>query len=654
MNDTEDRHRSAAAELKGAVEEVARRLKAAMGEEDVEISHGDPSPAGDAAALRSLSENFGLSNLERRIVVMCAGYELDAGFGKLIERLSPGSRPGPTVGLARALGSSSDAIWSAFAPDAPLRRWRLLEVSSSGPLLRRRCRLAERVFLHLTGVSTVDERLSGYVEPNADRAGSGSDGDSQVASIASEMRRASFAGDSPVIQLCGPRAGMMRRMAGRLARRLDREPIAWVELDLPPTPEDRDELRRLWERESRLRDATLVVEVPEQKERRRRMVEFLERLRAPTIVTARQPFPLERRPVRRFQVEPPRPELQRTMWRDALGAAAGQLNGEIDEIVGQFDFDRAAIESVSAGVLREVDSNEADGDSERLAERLWRRCASQQRPELERLAHRIEPKAEWDDLVLVDDEKSTLETVATHVRRRMTVYRDWGFAEKSSRGLGIAAVFSGESGTGKTMAAEVLANELALDLYRIDLSSVVSKYIGETEKNLRRIFDAAEGVGAILLFDEADALFGKRSEVEDSHDRYANVEVSYLLQRIEAYRGLAILTTNFKEAIDSAFMRRIRFVVDFPFPDADARAAIWRKVFPEATPTADLDFRQLAELKVTGGNIRNIAMDAAFRAADRDESVGMEHLLEAARTEYSKIGKRLTNSEIGGWARSKP
>jgi SpoVK/Ycf46/Vps4 family AAA+-type ATPase len=215
--------------------------------------------------------------------------------------------------------------------------------------------------------------------------------------------------------------------------------------------------------------------------------------------------------------------------------------------------------------------------------------------------------------------------------------------------LGISVLFAGGSGTGKTMAAEVLANELRLDLYRIDLSSVVSKYIGETEKNLRRVFDAAEEGGAILLFDEADALFGKRSEVRDSHDRYANIEVSYLLQRMEAYRGLAILTTNLKEALDPAFLRRLRFVVQFPFPGVAQRAEIWRRVFPSGTPTEGIDPVKLARLNVAGGNIRNIALNAAFLAAEAGEPVRMPHLLRTARSEYAKLEKPLTESEIGGW-----
>jgi SpoVK/Ycf46/Vps4 family AAA+-type ATPase len=229
------------------------------------------------------------------------------------------------------------------------------------------------------------------------------------------------------------------------------------------------------------------------------------------------------------------------------------------------------------------------------------------------------------------------------------VYADWGFASKSKRGLGIGALFVGESGTGKTLAAEVLANDLRLDLYRIDLSQVVSKFIGETEKNLRRVFDAAEDGGAILLFDEADALFGKRSEVKDSHDRYANIEISYLLQRMEAYRGLAILTTNMKGGLDPAFLRRLRFVVQFPFPDAGFRAEIWQRVFPDRTPTENLDFAKLARLNVTGGNIRNIAMNAAFLAAESQTAVRMSHLLDATRIEYAKLEKPLMDSEIGGW-----
>jgi SpoVK/Ycf46/Vps4 family AAA+-type ATPase len=246
-------------------------------------------------------------------------------------------------------------------------------------------------------------------------------------------------------------------------------------------------------------------------------------------------------------------------------------------------------------------------------------------------------------------QKRLLSEISAHVRQRLKVYETWGFGPRNTRGLGISALFTGPSGTGKTMAAEVLAKELRLDLFRIDLSQVVSKYIGETEKNLRRVFDAAETGGAILLFDEADALFGKRSEVKDSHDRYANIEISYLLQRMEAYRGLAILTTNMKDALDAAFLRRIRFVVHFPFPGIEQRMEIWRRIFPIDTPTNGLEPRKLSQLNIAGGNIRNIALYAAFLAADADEPVQMTHVLRAARVEYNKLEKSLTDTEIRGW-----
>jgi SpoVK/Ycf46/Vps4 family AAA+-type ATPase len=318
-------------------------------------------------------------------------------------------------------------------------------------------------------------------------------------------------------------------------------------------------------------------------------------------------------------------------------------DGNVDVLVSQFDLNERSIRAACAEILGRK------GSSSDLNKMVWDACRVQARAHLCDLAQRIEPAATWDELVLPAMQAHTLREIAVHVRQRSKVYEEWGFAARCSRGLGISALFAGASGTGKTMAAEVLANELHLDLFRIDLSQVVSKYIGETEKNLRRVFHAAEEGGAILLFDEADALFGKRSEVKDSHDRYANIEISYLLQRMEAYRGLAILTTNMKSALDTAFLRRIRFVVQFPFPDASQRKEIWRRIFPSDTPIEGLDMNKLARLNVTGGNIRNIALHAAFLAADAGEQVRMQHLLRAARSEYAKLDKPLTENESRGW-----
>jgi SpoVK/Ycf46/Vps4 family AAA+-type ATPase len=274
-------------------------------------------------------------------------------------------------------------------------------------------------------------------------------------------------------------------------------------------------------------------------------------------------------------------------------------------------------------------------------------CRRLSRGALESLGELIEPAAGWEDLVLPEFSMEMLRDITAQVRHRTLVYDSWGMAGSTGRGLGVTALFTGESGTGKTLAAEVLAASLDLDLYRIDLASVVSKYIGETEKNLKRVFDAADSSGAVLLFDEADAIFGKRSEVRDSHDRYANLEISYLLQRMETYRGLAILTTNLKSALDKAFMRRLRFVVPFPFPDAAARARIWRLMFPPKVPVSNLDCERLARMQLSGGNIRTIALGAAFLAASAGEPVSMAHAITAARREYVKLEKPLTEAELG-------
>jgi SpoVK/Ycf46/Vps4 family AAA+-type ATPase len=268
------------------------------------------------------------------------------------------------------------------------------------------------------------------------------------------------------------------------------------------------------------------------------------------------------------------------------------------------------------------------------------------RPRLDTLAQRIESHMTWDDLVLPVSETSLLRQIAEHVAQRIKVYEKWGFGQKMNRGLGISALFAGDSGTGKTMAAEVIATHLRLDLYRIDLSAVVSKYIGETEKNLRRLFDAAENGGAILFFDEADALFGKRSEVKDSHDRYANIEINYLLQRMESYRGLAILATNMKSALDQAFLRRLRFVVNFPFPGAAERKAMWQRVFPARVPTLNLDCDRLARLNMTGGNIYNVALSASFMAARDGTPVTMPLVLDAARAEFRKLERPINEQDF--------
>jgi SpoVK/Ycf46/Vps4 family AAA+-type ATPase len=270
--------------------------------------------------------------------------------------------------------------------------------------------------------------------------------------------------------------------------------------------------------------------------------------------------------------------------------------------------------------------------------------------DLSSLALKIDPTYTWNDIVLPEDTVAQLLEICRRVAHQQKVFGEWGFDGKLSTGRGVNALFAGLSGTGKTMAAEVIANELELDLYKIDLSGVVSKYIGETEKNLDRIFRAAENANAILFFDEADALFGKRSEVRDAHDRYANIEVAYLLQKMEQFDGVAILATNLRGNLDDAFLRRLAFIIHFPFPDEEDRLRIWRSIWPERVPLADevnLDFFA-RQFNLSGGNVKNIALAATFLAAEEDCPVGMSHLFHATQREYQKLGKALSEFELYG------
>jgi SpoVK/Ycf46/Vps4 family AAA+-type ATPase len=272
---------------------------------------------------------------------------------------------------------------------------------------------------------------------------------------------------------------------------------------------------------------------------------------------------------------------------------------------------------------------------------LYRACRHQSNQKLSELAVKIEPSYGWEDLVLPDDKVAHLREICSQIKHRYRVFGEWGFDNKLSYGKGLSMLFSGPPGTGKTLAAQVIAGELQQDLYKIDLSGVVSKYIGETEKNLAKIFHEAETSNAILFFDEADALFGKRTEVSDAHDRYANIETSYLLQKMEEYEGVVIMATNLCENMDDAFTRRIGFIVEFPFPDKVSRLKIWQTHFPQEAPLSEhIDFEYLSrELKISGGSIKNIVLNSAFLAAENGDIIGMEHILHGAKREFEKIGK---------------
>jgi hypothetical protein len=591
-----------------------------------------------APALDLVASAFSLSPFEQDLLLLVAAVELDSSFAALFAQAAGDSRATmPTFSLA--LAKLREPHWSAITPAAPLRHWHLVEVGAGDTMMQSPLRIDERVLHFLAGISYLDPRLQPHVHAVAvpsDAAPSHHElaarliqawSTQVVASrrLAIQLAATDFEDAVSVAALACERAGI------RLHRVQASELVALPEREL---------FARLWDREAVLERSAIVVECGDG-DARRAAATFLDAIASLAFIVSREPVVVRTRDTLRFDVELPQSTEQHALWRHALGRDAASLNGEVDQVVTHF---RLGATGIRAASLQARASGAVNGAS------LWQACRVHSRTRLDGLAERIEPTAGWNDLVLPEPQMRALREIASQVRHRTTVYESWGFGVRGTRGLGITALFAGSSGTGKTLAAEVVAGDLSLDLYRIDLSQVVSKYIGETEKNLQRVFDAAEEGGAVLLFDEADALFGKRSDVRDSHDRYANIEISYLLQRMEAYRGLAILTTNMKTLLDTAFLRRIRFVIQFPFPDPLHRSEIWRRMFPAATPTEGLDPNKLASLNVAGGNIRNIAIAAAFLAAEAGEAVRMTHVLRAARAEYNKLEKPLTDSETRGWS----
>jgi hypothetical protein len=630
--------------LSAELQRVRALLNRPPGEALPEASIAASPSDGFFPALERICTAFSLSPFERDVLLLCAGAELDSAFSEAIAAQdSDQHSPHPTFSLA--LATLPQAHWSALTPAASIRRWHLIEVSPGDTLTTSPLRIDERVLHFLTGVPYMDRRLEGLVTPVHEARTAGE----LPASHQEIARRIIEAWTQPLpdrplpaIFLCSERPGSQAVIASSACQALDAALYHLSGREIPAAAADREFLARLWEREVALNGDVLLLDLYDlESQEIRTVTAFLQSLSCAVLIAGRESLPLSNRPTLRLDVPQPSHAEQRQFWQAALGTLAADLGDSLDSLASQFNLSAAGIQAAAAEA-----SMNPDGE---LRSALWDACRRQARPGLDDLAQRIESIVNWDDLVLPELQRQTLLDIAAQVRQRSLVYETWGMAARGQRSLGISALFSGPSGTGKTLAAEVLANELRLDLYRIDLSSVVSKYIGETEKNLRRVFDAAEDGGAILLFDEADALFGKRSEVKDSHDRYANVEVSYLLQRMEAYRGLAILTSNMKSALDPAFLRRIRFVVSFPFPDAAQRAEIWQRMFPPQVPTDGLDRAKLARLNIAGGNIRNIALNAAFIAADAGEPLRMKHLLRATRSEYAKLEKTLSEAEISGW-----
>jgi len=600
------------------------------------------------SALTNLTRRFGLSEFERNVLLLCAAIELDPRVSGLCA-LAQGdaARCYPTFALALSL--FDEPAWDVLSPERPLRFWRMIEINQPGaqPLTTSALRADEWVVNYLKGLRYLDDRLTPLLTRLGAAEGNEKLPPSQhlvVDQIVEKLHQFIPTQNFPVVQLIGPDSLTKRLVAAHAAAALGLHLYRLPARLLPVQAADLETLSRLWERESFLLPVCLYLEAQDMDSNATvegnatpPLNRFLTRSNGIFFLATRERWSRLDRDSICCDIAKPTPAEQQLAWRELLGQ---QTNGLPARLSGQFNLNLIEIQQIAQPLIP------ASDNGTELTNKLWDACLLTTRPRLDALAQRLDPRATWEDIVLPASETDLLKQIADQVGQRSRVYEDWGFSKKMNRGLGISALFAGESGTGKTMAAEVIANELRLNLYRIDLSAVVSKYIGETEKNLRRLFDAAEEGGTILFFDEADSLFGKRSEVKDSHDRYANIEVNYLLQRMESYRGLAILATNMRSALDTAFLRRLRFVVNFSLPELAERKAIWQRMFPSEVPTSDLDFDRLARFNLTGGNIHSIALNGAFMAAQAGTPVTMSLVLNAARSEFRKLERPINEADF--------
>jgi hypothetical protein len=548
-----------------------RTLAQIVGSPDaIEWANREESFSQPDLPIFQLQTIFRLTDYERECLTLSAAREL-----------LPGRLSELTVGVS--VGRLPGAALSSWLPAAPLRQYRLLELSESGPFMARTIRMPESVLHYLLGQGMIDADLP-------------------VREVSAPRSVGTWTG--PITRSAASTGAAEAWIAGRNLRvfRVHSSEI-----------EDPADFVARWTREALLYGAGLVLEGDASR------IAPLARFPLVIVGPATIDYPaIDTTPV------PQAGRQREEIWRESLGDRAAAMNGQLSQLARQFRLDESQIRLAS------------------LAEDPWDKARELARRDLDGVAKRIETESRWEDLILPPETEKLLKEIVAQTRHRYRVYDQWGMAARSRRGLGIGALFHGPSGTGKTLAAEVMANELKVDLYHVDLSQMVSKYIGETEKNLEKVFTAAESAGALLLFDEADALFGKRSEVKDAHDRYANIEVGYLLQRIEAYDGLVVLTTNLKGSLDAAFLRRFRFVVPFPFPDADDRRRLWEAAFPESAPTEDIDPARLARITLTGGSIRNIALASAFLAAQEEGPINSERILRAARRELSKLERSMS------------
>ena len=630
--------------------------------------------ADPTAPLLQLQRRFGLTDLERDVLLVCLAPEIDLRYERLFAYAQDDvTRKRPSVDLALSLLCPSPAARLAaraiFAPDAPLRHHLLVLPFEDGqrhaPLLAQFLKLDERIVAELLGQPAIDPYLLGCAHlverarPLGDLV--------LPATLLAQLHRliepqlssSCCCGGSAatIVALVGGYGSGRQAIAAALCAGLERPLLAVdagriAEGGLPP-----EEAAARMVREARLREAALLLSNMDALLREDRLLaqraallEALDGHDGLVFVALEQPW--EPRGALRqaiyAQLELPMPSYteREQLWRARLNGSAPDP-ATLETLASAFRLSGGQIRDAVTAARRLARARGPDAPI--TPADLFAGARAQSSAGLSQLARRVVTPYTWDDIVLPPDQIATLREIAATLRHRRTVYETWGFDGKLASGKGLVVLFAGPSGTGKTMAASIVARDLGLELYAIDLAGVVSKYIGETEKNLDRIFAAARQSNAVLFFDEADAIFGKRSEVKDAHDRYANIEVGYLLQQLEAYDGMAVLATNLRKNLDDAFVRRLHYAIEFPFPEADDRLRIWRGAFPKGAPLAeDVDLPFMAQqFKLAGGNIRNIALAAAFLAAEDGTAIGMVHLVRATRREYQKLGKLVTAAEFG-------
>nr|WP_234352003.1 MULTISPECIES: ATP-binding protein [unclassified Streptomyces] len=609
-------------------------------------------PAG--SLLDGLVRRFGLTPLDLDLLLVVVAPDLDARFERLYGYLNDDlTRRRPTLGLALelcGLGGASPARFR-LAPGAPLVDHGLVEVTEpERPPLSRVLAVPDRVTAHLLGDARPDARLAGVLDEVREDPTAG----------AADVRRAASAATTGVglVHLRG-RGGDAEGLAAAALAAAGLGVLALDAAALARRPAEVPALARVLAREARLTGSGAVLgpltALPgEPAERARVLASLCAALRGLPLLThgtvGWDPAWAADTPVV-LDVEGPTPERQAARWRHALDRAAGDggpATGDtvaLARAVAAHRLDSGQLRRAADAAVRTaaLDGRPVEPDDLRTAVR------AQNGAGLDRLARRVEPGVGWDDLVLPPTTHRRLRELALRARHRERVLGQWGMRPGGGRGRGVVALFAGESGTGKTMSAEVVAADLGMDLYVVDLSTVVDKYIGETEKNLERIFTGASAVNAVLLFDEADAIFGKRSEVKDAHDRHANIESAYLLQRMESFDGIAVLTTNLRANLDEAFTRRLDVVADFPVPDAEQRLALWDRCLGARLPRGDdLDLAFCADrFELAGGSIRACAVTAAYLAAESGEPLTMGQVVTAVAQEYRKLGRLVLEGEFG-------